>query len=351
MRVLVLGGTGAMGRHLVPLLVNRNVETFVTSRKKRIAENSVNYIQGDAHNLIFLKALLKKHWDVIIDFMVYKTPEFKERIDLLLAATSRYIFISSARVYSGSESLLTEDSPRLLDVSDDKKFLLTDEYSLTKARQENLLKDSGRKNWTVIRPYITYSENRLQLGTLEKEGWLYRALKGRTIVFSKDICTKITTLTYGFDVAKGIIALLDHANSLGEIYHITQDESYSWQEILAIYLRVIEKFTSKKPKVLLVDLESTLEIHPAEYQIKYDRLYDRKFNNSKISRYIDTNCFATLDDGLERCLCVFLENPQFRKISWKTEALKDKLTNEHASLKEIKGIRQKIKYLIYRYLK
>lgn len=55
------------------------------------------------------------------------------------------------------------------------KILSIDEYAITKAHQENLLINSKNKNWTIIRPYITYSEQRLQLGTFEKEDWLYRA--------------------------------------------------------------------------------------------------------------------------------------------------------------------------------
>ena len=56
----------------------------------------------------------------------------------------------------------------------DEEYLKTDEYALSKARQEDILHRSGKNNWTVIRPYITYSEIRLQLGVLEKELWLYR---------------------------------------------------------------------------------------------------------------------------------------------------------------------------------
>ena len=58
---------------------------------------------------------------------------------------------------------------------------------LTKALQENLLRASGYKNWTIVRPYITFSDIRLQLGVYEKEQWLYRALQGRAIVSRKTL--------------------------------------------------------------------------------------------------------------------------------------------------------------------
>lgn len=350
MKVLILGGTGAMGSHLVKLLSESGFEIAVTSRKPRDSSKNVRYIQGNAQDIDFLQPLLKEKWDVIIDFMVYSTAIFKERVELLLDATSQYVFLSSARVYADSEGPITEKSSRLLDVSHDEAFLSTDEYSLTKARQEDVLRNSGRLNWTIIRPYITYAENRLQLGVLEKEEWLYRALKGRTIVFSEEINSKFTTLTYGFDVAKAMIFVIGNNEALGEAFHITSNKSNTWNFISNIYIDVLEKHLGYKPQVLLLNLETynKIESHK-EYQIKYDRLFNRQFDNSKIANYFDDS-FTSLDSGLRSSLKAFLSNPKFNNINWKSEALKDKQSKEHASLKEISSFKQKVKYLLYRHI-
>jgi nucleoside-diphosphate-sugar epimerase len=351
MRVLVLGGTGAMGVHLVQLLAEKEIETIVSSRTIRKASKNIKYIQGNAKDINFLKGLLNEKWDAIVDFMKYTTSSFNERVNLLLNATTQYIFLSSSRVYT-NEIPIEETSPRLLDVSKDQEYLITDEYALTKARQEDILRNSGKNNWTIIRPYITYSENRLQLGALEKEEWLYRAIHGRTIVLSKDINEKKTTLTYGLDVSKGILAIIGNFNALGEIFHITLSENgkIMWKDILELYINVLETYLGINPKILFVGLDSFLECKPAKYQVLYDRLYDRIFDNTKISKYISTKSFIETHIGLQHCLETFLKNPQFKNINWKTEALKDKLTKEHTPLDEIKGGKQKIKYLIYRYL-
>lgn len=77
--------------------------------------------------------------------------------------------MSSARVYARSaDRQITESSSRLLDICDDEEYLRTDDYALTKARQENMLFCAKTQNWTIIRPYITFSEIRLQLGVFEK---------------------------------------------------------------------------------------------------------------------------------------------------------------------------------------
>lgn len=350
MKVLVLGGTGAMGVHLVKLLSESGVQTFVTSRRALPSEGNIQYLQGDAHNMCFLQNVLNEYWDVVVDFMVYNTVSFMERAKLLLESTNQYVFLSSARVYANEEHPITESSPRLLDISIDKDFLSTDEYSLTKARQEDILRNSVYKNWTIIRPYITYSENRLQLGVLEKEEWLFRALRGRTIVFSQDINTKFTTLTYGLDVSKAIIAIIGNWKSFGKTYHITTNESILWKNVLDIYLDVIENHVGFRPKVILTNSEHFYKMHPAKYQIDYDRLYNRQFDNRAIGEFIEVSSFKKLELGLNECVCRFVENVKFDNINWRTEAIKDKIAGERTQLWEIPTFVMKIKYLIYRYI-
>lgn len=349
MKVLVLGGTGAMGVHLVELLSNNGIETIVTTRKCCRSKNNVKYIQGNSQELEFLQIILREHWDAIVDFMVYTTAEFEERVNLFLNATTQYIFLSSARVYANSKQPITETSPRLLDISEDTDFLKSNEYSLIKAQQEDILHNSGHKNWTIIRPYITYSENRLQLGVLEKEEWLYRALCGRTIVLSADINAQISTMTYGLDVSKGIYSIINNIRALGEIFHIAAKEPVLWNDILTIYLEVLEKHLGYKPKVLLLNLDQFLKSKPVKYQVLYDRFFNRQFNSSKIAQYVDINNFVKPEAGLRSCLQKFLENPQFNDINWRLEAARDRQTKERTPLKEIPGIKQKMKYVIYRY--
>ncbi len=346
MNVLVLGGTGAMGVHLVELLSQRGDTVFVTSRRERPSRKNVTYVRGNAHDEVFLRTLLaRRRWDAIVDFMVYKTDEFRRHMPALLAATAQYVFLSSSRVYADSAGPITEDSPRLLDVSPDAVYLKTDEYALTKARQENELRAHCRAgNWTIVRPYITYSEIRLQLGVLEKEAWLSRALHGQTIVFSKDIADRMTTLTYGYDVARGIAALIGNDKALGEAFHITCDRPIRWSEVLDIYLDVLESKTGRRPKVKLLDKS------PFTYpQVVYDRYYNRVFDNAKINGFIDTAAFTEPHTGLRRCLEAFLEEPRFGQIGIERTALFDRIAGERTPLSTFSGIKHKAAYLLFRY--
>lgn len=353
MNILLLGGTGAMGIALTKILSGRNNNIFVTSRRKKTSEDdkNIHYIQGNAHDITFIAEVLKeRNWDAVIDFMSYSTAAFEKRMDLFLNHTAQYIYISSARVYAESDELITEQSDRLLDISTDNEYLQTDEYALAKARQENMLFNSSKNNWTIIRPSVTYNSNRLQLGVLEKEHWLYRALHGRTIVFSDDIGTRLTALTSGFDVANGIAAVIGKEEALRKCFHITDSNSYTWNTILEIYLDIIQESTGTRPNVKMTEKTSCFTIGWNKYQIVYCRYYNRTFDNTAISKFIDINKFSDIRSGLREAMKVFLEKPSYSEMNWCLEAVNDKICHEHTALSEIGTAKGKIQYCLYRYL-
>lgn len=351
MKILILGGTGAMGQPLVEVLSKQANELYVTSRRKMKDTEGVHYIQGDAKNDLFLESVLKDDYDVIADFMVYGTEQLKARIDKLLTNTKQYLFFSSSRVYAESNFPLVESSPRLLDHCDDQQYLATDEYALAKAREENIFFNVPRNNWTIIRPYITYNTNRLQLGVFEKELWLKRALEGKSIVFPKDIAIKSTTMTYGADVAMIISKLIGNDKALGRVFHIATSQSVKWEDILECYLGVIKREAGVRPKVIMPESSRAFQKILNPWQIKYDRLFDRMFDNSAILDVCGEYVFTDVMEGLDKCLTAFIENPVWLdSCNVKYEACCDRISGDRISLKNIKGKRDKLRYIKWRYL-
>mgnify|MGYP001006295150 FL=1 len=87
------------------------------------------------------------------------------------------------------------------------------------------------------------------------------------------------------------------------------------------------------------------------YQVIYDRLYNRDFDNTKESQFVSLDDFIKVKDGLSRCLSNFIDmGAPFKSIGWKQEAIKDKLAQETTPLKEISSIKDKLIYLWTRYL-
>lgn len=351
-RVLLLGGTGAMGKHLSDILIEQKYNVFVTTRKRREIRKGLHYIVGNAHDTEFLKSILETGtWDAVIDFMVYGTTEFTQRVELLLCTTKQYIFISSARVFAESDGCITERSPRLLDVSTDREYLSTDEYALAKARQEDILKLSGKTNWTIVRPYITFSESRLQLGVYEKENWLYRAMLGRSIVFSRDIAAHYTTMTYGKDVAKGIAGLIGNPVAIGEDFNVVTNETHLWSEILMLYLNVLTRKTGNTPCVYYTEHSVNLRFSKLKYQVKYCRLYDRCFDNTKLINAVPLMSFTPTMDGLRECMEKFIEHGHWGESKGiLIQAIMDKASGEYIPKRVIHGMKRYIGYIVYRYL-
>lgn len=353
MKILVLGGTGAMGYYLLPLLSQSGHRVTVTSRSRHFSDDeNITYIQGNAHDVKFLKSLLEHSYDVLVDFMLYEMEEFSELIPLFLEKTSQYIFLSSSRVYAGTRSPLTEDSPRLLESTEDLDYKKTNEYALRKARQEDLLKESGKSNWTIVRPYITYSPERLQLGIFEKENWLYRVQKKRTLVLPKELMDKNTSMTWGYDVAYGITCTVGNPDALGEIFHFVTTENMKWKDILEIYDSIIRDKLGYGIKVRYIDRGDNLaKMLSNYYQYKYDRCFDRKFDHSKADRILNIKIdYGVFRECIKKCIDQFLdEKKSFREINWAYEAYVDRLTGEYTELREIDQFYEKMKYLIRRY--
>jgi nucleoside-diphosphate-sugar epimerase len=351
MRALIMGGTGAIGSELAGILIEKDCQVSVTSRSSRKNSNPITIIQGNAKDLTFLRSLLKESWDIIIDCMIYSTEEFRQRAEALLENTSQYIYLSSARVYAESDGPITETSNRLLDVSKDCDYLATDEYALAKARQEDILARSKSRNWTIVRPYITYGPARLQLGVLEKEDWLYRALHGRTIVVSEEVGSRRTTMTHARDVALGIAALGGNHCALGEIYQIASPAPISWRRVVSLYCEVLSERLGVDPMILEVDTPTFQSIYPRKYQIIYDRLFDRVFDCKKIREHTGITKFTDPECGLKQALYQCLAMPMFSSVNWPVEAKKDRLTGEVAGFSEMKNLKEYVAYLTHRYLR
>jgi nucleoside-diphosphate-sugar epimerase len=349
-KALLLGGTGAMGLSLSRLLSDAEWDVSVTSRSPRTSSEGIRYLQGNATDQQFLTRLLSEQWDLIVDFMVYTTEQFETRCQQLLESTSHYLFLSSARVYADSAAPITEESLRLLDTCSDQAYLSIDEYALSKARQENFLQSASRKNWTIIRPYITYARDRLQLGTLEKESWLYRALRGRSIVFPSALLDRVTTLTSGEDVAKAIALLSGRIETQAQVFQITSSETKTWREILQVYTSCLQQTMGLTPKTKFVALEDFERDSLRIPQIQYDRMFNRAFNPAKLWKFLSPFPFQSPETGLSSCLSDFLQRPAFQEIDWRTEARRDRLTGEVAAWQEFKNAKTYLKYLLMRFV-
>ena len=298
-KVLVLGATGAMGRYLVPELIDLGYTvTGVGLEEKAPWTLDASYVQGNAFDKEFLAGLLKESFDGIVNFMDYGKYAFSDYYKLFLENTEHYIFLSSCRVFA-NDPPITEKSARLLDVSKDEVFLATDDYALAKAKQENILRSSAYSNWTIVRPATTYSRGRFQLVTLEAQTVIYRMHAGKTIVLPEPAMPCQATLSWGGDVAKMLAKLLFNERAYREDYNVATAEHHSWREIAEIYNEICPF------KYITVSVDDYLNIiapgaNYAKYQLIYARMFERITDNTKVLEHtgMKQSELMVLKDGL-----------------------------------------------------
>ena len=304
--VLVLGATGAMGKYLIPLLAERGYEITAVYREDFLTANgitseapNVHYVEMDVMDLANYKSLMTKHYDGMVDFMIYNTSRLPIYLPLALAATDHYIYFSSYRVYDGKDIPVREYSRRLIDSADDVWLKHSDDYSIYKARGEEMLKAYPRRNWTAVRPSVVYSLMRNQLVTLEAGHTTARALAGRSTILPVQAKDIQGTMTWAGDAARLLAGLLFNENALGEVYSISTSEHHTWGEIAEMYHDIcgLNCVWVDKEDYLQVWCESSIG---GRWQLDYDRLFNRVMDNSKVLQAtgITQSSFRTLYDGL-----------------------------------------------------
>lgn len=288
-KILVLGGTGAMGRYAVPELLRLGFGVDVVALDKPTFEHeNLTATIADAMDDAWLEATLAEtRYDVILDFMSYNLPRFQARAPLFLDHTDQYMFLSSCRVYANEEVPVKESSPRLLDVSKDEEYLnlKETEYSLCKAMEEDVLVHSGRKNWTIILPATTFSTGRAQLVTLEAGTFVYRALLGKPVVLPIQAKDKPATLSWAGDVGVMIARLAGKPEALGEKFIAATAEYHTWGELAEFYRELLGlkyEWVDKEVYLQIMSKDPDIIALPNRYQLEYARLFDRITDNSKI---------------------------------------------------------------------
>ena len=334
--VFVIGGTGVMGKFLVEKLLARGCQVDAATLDDAVSDNeALCYYKADFMDLRTLEKFLQpRHYDAIVDFMTYNTAQLAERYELLLRATGQYLFLSSYRVYSDAQLPTSETAPRILDVTNDRELLQSDDYTLSKARQENILRASRYENWTIVRPSITYSPRRTAFITLELPLLLRRAREGKPVFVPEQALSVPATCTWAGDVAELMTRLLFQPQALGQDYTLCTAEHRSWGEIAQMYERLLGV------RFAPVAVEDYLSFFGNSFasrvQLRYDRLLARVMDNQKVlhATGMRQEDFMPLCEGLAKVIAALPEKPVFPEAFqlWSVDAAMDAYAAPHPAL-------------------
>jgi 2'-hydroxyisoflavone reductase len=99
MKILIIGGTKFLGRHLIKAAQAGGHEVTIFNRGKYSSENfaGVEQIQGDRNT--DLDKLSGRRWDAVVDTCGYLPQTVKASAEALKDSVNQYVFISSGSVY------------------------------------------------------------------------------------------------------------------------------------------------------------------------------------------------------------------------------------------------------------
>jgi 2'-hydroxyisoflavone reductase len=99
MKILILGGTRFLGRHLAHTSINRNHEVTIFNRGNYPSPHKdVELILGDRNT--DLQKLAGRSWDAVVDTCGFLPRSVHASANVLSGLTDRYVFISSISVYA-----------------------------------------------------------------------------------------------------------------------------------------------------------------------------------------------------------------------------------------------------------
>ncbi|GJM41114.1 MAG: hypothetical protein DHS20C20_13960 [Ardenticatenaceae bacterium] len=319
MRILFIGGTGIISSACSQLAIDRGYDLTLLNRGQshRPIPNGAKQIQADIRNLAAAKkALADQYFDVVVNWIAFSPEHIETDLALFNGRTNQYIFISSASAYQTPPAHLpiTESTPL---------YNPHWEYSRQKIACEERLMRAYRESGfpvTIVRPSHTYDQTLLPM----RGGYttVNRMRQGKKVVVHGD-GTSLWTLTHHRDFAVGFVGLLGHPATIGDLLHITSDESLSWNQIFQ------QVATAAGTNAKIVHIPSdTIARHDADWGsgLLGDKAHSMIFDNSKIKRLVpEFVAKIPFWQGAKEIIAWFDADPKRQAIDQKHDQLLDQL--------------------------
>src|SRR2546423_4770480 len=141
MKLLILGGTKFLGRHLVEAALARGDEVTLFNRGLHNPEifPEVEKLRGDRDG--GLDALRGRRWDAVVDTSGYVPRVVRASAELLAGSVGLYVFVSSVSVYADFSQPTDEGSPTATLEDESVEDLTGEAYGALKALCERAVEE------------------------------------------------------------------------------------------------------------------------------------------------------------------------------------------------------------------
>lgn len=293
-RVLLIAGGGTLGGYVSEELLRLGHSVDVICLEDKVSDNANLRFFKSRATLEYLEELFSENrYDGIVNFLHFSNYEdYIPYHALLTANTDHLIFLSSYRVYADLEHPITETAPQLIDViKDDPVFHEKERYALAKSRAERFLADNPYpKNWTVVRPVISFSHRRFDIILTSDHEVIDAVRDGSSIKLPIESKNLVAGLDWAGNSGKLIANLLFKKECIGEAYTISTAQGLTWSDVADIYTRLLG-----------VRFEWVPAGYPSDdWRWRYDRIYSRDVENAKVMKAtgLKPKDFMSIEEGL-----------------------------------------------------
>lgn len=317
---LFIGGTGIISSAAVRRALESGHDVTVLNRGRtplRPVPDGVRELQADVRDADSVRSALGgREFDTVLEFAAFTPEHVQQDVDLFAGRTRQYVFISSASAY--------QTPPRRLPVTESTPLRNPFwQYSRDKIACEDLLVDEYRRTGfpvTIVRPSHTYDRTALPVDG----GWTVvdRMRRGLEVVVPGD-GTSLWTLTHSDDVAVGLVGLIGATAAIGEAFHITGDETPTWDEIH----RSLAAAAGVEARLVHVTSDAIAAADPdLGAGLLGDKAHSMVFDNSKIRSLVPAFSPAVrFRDGAREIVEWYDADPERRVVDPRMDALFDAL--------------------------
>ena len=242
MKILIIGGTRNIGYYLAKRLNDEGHQVTILNRglsQDNLPENIARLRCDRTDRNQLRRALEGREFDMVVDMVLFKGPEAEAIVDILQGRVGHYIFVSTGQVY-----LVREDIARPFHEEDYDGPLMPQPEANTYDYEEWLYGMEKRAvEDTLAEAYaqhdFPYTSLRLPMVNSERDsfkrlyGYVLRIKDGGPILVP-DTPGYAVRNVYAGDVVNTILHLLDTRQGKGQVYNISQDETYALPELLDV---------------------------------------------------------------------------------------------------------------------
>jgi UDP-glucose 4-epimerase len=301
-RVVVTGGNGFIGGHLVARLAARGdrVTVFDGTRPVRpVGGGRVRYVEGDVRDVAALGEVVRSDVDVVYHLAaVVGVDQYLARpldvIDINFSGTrnvleaahragAKLVVASTSEVFGKNPAVpWREDDDRVLGSTASDRWT----YATGKALAEHLTFAFARQHGldaTIVRYFNVYGPGQRPAYVVSRS--VHRALNGRAMVVY-DEGTQTRCFTYVDDAIEGTVLAGTHPAASGEAFNIGSMVETTVGGVVGL----VAELTGATARVIDVDTAEKLR--------SYEDLTRRVPDNTKAREMLGWECRTSLRDGL-----------------------------------------------------